>query len=98
VEVDLAGYAFGLEAIHPDCRVLGKYLQGPAAGAAWCVERRVGKGRIVVLAAHAPNHLTQVLDMVLKDSKLQKYPSTWGTSIIPRQGNGKKAWLIANWD
>lgn len=97
-EVTLGGYSFGLEPIHPDCEVLGRYLDGPGEGTAWCVGRTLGQGRIVLLAAHAPNHYGTVLEALLRDTPLQRFDASWGTTIIPREGNNQRAYLIANWD
>jgi len=97
-EIDLGWYCFGLEAASGDCHVLGEYLDGPAAGTAWCVERVVGKGRIVLLAAHAPGRLGEVYEHVLGGLGLRRLRSSWGTAVVPREGDGRRAYVVANWD
>jgi beta-galactosidase len=94
----LGWYCFGLEPNASDCQILGKYVDGPAAGTAWAVQRPLGKGRIVLLAAHAPNRFADVLESVLAGVSLQRHTASWGTMVIPREGNGKRGYIIANWD
>ncbi len=97
-EVEVGWYCFGLEATAPDTIVRGKYLDGPAKDTVWCVERPVGKGRIILLAAHAPGQYGLFINELLADLQITRYQSSWGTSIIPRVGAGVRAYLIANWD
>ncbi len=98
VELDVGWYAFGLEPADDACRVLGRYLEGPAAGAVWAVDRPLGKGRIVLLAAHAPGGYARIIETLLADLDLPRYRSSWGTTIVPREGDGRRAYIIANWD
>jgi beta-galactosidase len=97
-QLDLGWYCFGLEPAAGGCVALGRYLDGAAQDVAWCVQRPLGRGRIVVLGAHAPGQYGKVLDALLGDVVLERHPTTWGTTLIPRQGNGQRAWIIANWD
>jgi len=97
-ELNLGWYCFGLEAASPDCQILGRYIDGPAAGTAWAVQRPIGRGRVVLLAALAPGQMAQVFSSLLHEMNFARLESTWGTTIIPRQGANGRAWLIANWD
>jgi beta-galactosidase len=97
-ELTLGWYCFGLEAAADDCDILGEYVDGPAAGAGWAAQRKIGKGRIVLLAAHAPGSYGKLLETVLGDVPLRRYRSCWGTTVIPREGGGRRGYIVANWD
>jgi beta-galactosidase len=91
-------YCIGLEAASPDTQILGRYTTGPAEGAAWATQRKLGKGNLILLTAHAPGHYADILETILGQPAHPRLNSSQGTTIIPREGNGKKAWIIANWD
>jgi len=97
-DIDVAWYCYALAPAAAGCEVLGEYVDGPAAGKAWAVRRKVGDGQIVLLAAHAPDNYAAVLETALKDIELTRYESSWGTTIVPREGGGRRAYIIANWD
>ncbi len=97
-ELPLSGYAIGLELTDGNTETVGTIQSGPAAGAVWFVRRRVGKGRIVLITAFHPDHMNLICQEMLRDINVMKLEASWGTTIIPREGAGKRAWLIANWD
>ena len=72
--------------------------QRRAAGAAWAVRRKVGDGRVVLFAAHAPDNYAALLSAALAGVELRRCESSWGTSIVPRAGGGRRGYVIANWD
>jgi len=93
-ELELGWYCFALEAAHEEAEVLGRYLDGPAAGTAWCVSRRLGRGRVVLLAAHALGRYGEVVEHLTQGLELPRYRASWGSTLIPREGS----YLAVNWD
>jgi len=97
-QTSLKGFAFAFKALDAD--VLGKYENGPAAGDAWVTERKLGKGRLILLGA-APDHEALArLFQYAADGKPYRHSSdvTWGSLVAPRDGNGRSGWVVVNWD
>jgi beta-galactosidase len=97
-DIEVGWYCYALEPADDDCEVLGEYADGPAAGAAWAVRRNVGDGRVVLLTAHAPDNYAALLSAALEGVELTRYESSWGTAVVPRAGDGRRGYVIANWD
>ncbi len=93
----VSGYCFGFAPVASDCRVLGTYTAGPFAGAAWAVERRIGRGRIVVLGALPKAGLGPVLGDLLADAPVWRCQTSWGTLAIPR-GKHREVLIAVNLD
>jgi beta-galactosidase len=95
--VPLSGYVAGMEPRAADCVVLGRWLEGPVAGAPWAVQRPVGKGRLVVLGALPVGGFGRVLEALGLPARVRRYPGSWGTMVIPR-GAQHEGLLAVNWD
>jgi hypothetical protein len=61
------------------------------------VQRPLGKGRIVVLGALPVGGLGRVLEALGLPARVRRYPSSWGTMVIPR-GAQHEGLLAVNWD
>ena len=96
--ITLSGYGLGLEAVHPECEVLGRYCGGHTGNAAWAVQRKIGQGRLVVLAAAPEEEYGSVISTLLQNTPIQRYRSSWGTMIIPRAYGKRRAYVIGNLD
>jgi len=81
---ELVGYACGFEPIADDCRAIGIYTDGPQAGVPWAVERRIGRGRVVVLGALPRGQMGAVFDELWRESDLWQCRSSWGVMVVPR--------------
>lgn len=97
-EFSVGWYCMGVEAASSDTEVIGRYTSGPAEGAGWATQRKLGKGKVVLLTAHAPGRYADVIDTVLADNPLPRFTCSQGTTVIPRGLDKKRAWIIVNWD
>jgi beta-galactosidase len=97
-EFSVGWYCMGVEAASKETEVIGRYTGGPPAGAGWATERRLGKGRVVLLTAYAAGRYGEVVDLVLADQPLARIQCSAGTTVMPRAGRGRRGWIVANWD
>ncbi|MGC9453524.1 MAG: beta-galactosidase [Phycisphaerae bacterium] len=96
--IDVGWYCYALEPQADDCEVIGEYAEGPAAGSAWAVRRKLGKGQVVLFAAHAPDEYARMLSVALEGVDMPRYQASWGTSVVPRADGDKRGYVLVNWD
>ncbi len=94
----VSGWAFSFEPRRVDA--LGRYNEGPAHEQAWLTERRIGKGRLILVGVMPEaNACKAIIRHAIGAQPLaHTTDATWGTTVAPREGNGKSGWCIVNWE
>jgi beta-galactosidase len=95
-ELPLNGLAYVLDP--GGCQALGHYTSSYAKGHAWAIEKSLGAGRVVVLAAYSKGNYGVILETLLGASNLQKtLTSSAGVFLLPRQSrDGRRGYIATN--
>ncbi len=94
----VSGWVFSFEP--RDAAVIGRYEESSVAGGAWLTERKIGKGRLILLGAAPQDEAYKgIVRHAIGETPLaQTTDASWGTVVAPREGNGRSGWVVVNWD
>ncbi|MGL1957857.1 MAG: beta-galactosidase [Colwellia sp.] len=100
----LSGWCAAMQAT-PNSQVVGRITSGVAQGRAFLTERKLGKGKVVVLGAHPHGEegeimINKIINHYAKGAGVtERYDVTEGTVVCPRvDDNGQQFWLAINMD
>ncbi|MCP8898273.1 beta-galactosidase [Gilvimarinus xylanilyticus] len=103
--LDFTGWCAALKADHADTRVLGTLETELAPGTAFLTERRLGKGKVVLLSAHPSGEtgeqfLRELIQRYARELQLRPpFEVSAGTVVAPRvDQQGRRLWIAVNMD
>ncbi|WP_051235607.1 beta-galactosidase [Marinimicrobium agarilyticum] len=103
--LDFTGWCAAVKADHSDTRVLGTLKTDLAPGTAFLTERKLGKGKVVLLSAHpvgesGDQFLNELVQRYAQELGLTApFEVSAGTVVAPRvDAQGRRLWVAVNMD
>jgi beta-galactosidase len=105
VRAPLSGWCMAVRPASPDTRVMGTIQNSlPPDHLAFLTERKIGRGKIVLLTTQPDGNdggqmLSKLIDHYAAEAGISRFTTTPGTMICPRiASDGKDVWLVVNID
>lgn len=101
--LNFTGWCAAVKPAHPDTRVLGKLNSGLVPDTAFLTERRLGKGKVVLLSAHPVGaegkaFIENLITGYAREAQVAApFNVSAGTVVCPRvDRQGKPLWVVIN--
>lgn len=102
--LNFTGWCTAVSASDPDTKVLGTLNSPLVPGTAFLTERRLGKGKILLLSAHPSGDegkafIKNIIQSYAQELNITPFLASPGTVVCPRTDRqGKQLWVIINMD